>query len=253
MLATYDELWALGWKSQLERMMVEYFETYESETNKVLDWGYAARMVIQFFYQLQRAAQSPNDGIKFRGSTRVLVKNERLHIPQDWVDFIHEAFIPYCVDAFSTESLWTWCQKKLVIPPLPIFGVGKRAVQDKGKKVVVGNGTPDTQKGKADHKAKPVKSAPPPSTTKYCVVDAFKFVGIKGVLDERSTKLCKAGECKFTHVSEVPPKTYGHGAVFSGVNSALSRQSVTVKDAWHGAMQGRGRELFHGPFVNESR
>jgi hypothetical protein len=94
-----------------ERMMVEYFETYESETNKVLDWGYAARMVIQLFYQLQRAAQSPNDGIKFRGSTKVLVKNERLHIPQDWVDFIHEAFIPYCVDAFSTKSLWTWCQK----------------------------------------------------------------------------------------------------------------------------------------------
>ena len=83
------------------------------------------------------------------------------------------------------------------------------------------------------------------------MVDAFKFVGIKGVLDERSTKLCKTGECKFTHVSEVPPKTYGHGAVLSGVNSALSRQSGTVKDAWYGAMQGRGRELFHGPFVNE--
>ena len=104
--------------------MVEYFETYESVTNKILDWGYAARMVIQFFYQLQRAAQSPNDGIKFRGS---MVKNERLHIPQDWVDFVHEAFIPYCADAFSTESLWSWCQKKLVIPPLPIFGVGKRS------------------------------------------------------------------------------------------------------------------------------
>ena len=119
------------------------------------------------------------------------MKNERLHIPQDWVDFIHEAFIPYCVNAFSTECLWSWCQKKLVIPPLPIFGVGKRAVQDRGKKVGVGSGTPDTQKGKADHKAKPVKSVPPPSTTKYCVVDAFKFVGIKGVLDERSTKLAR--------------------------------------------------------------
>ena len=61
-----------------------------------------------------------------------------------------------------------------------------------------------------------LKSAQPPSTTKYCVVDAFKFVGIKGVFDERSTKLCKTGECKFTHVSEVPPKMYGHRAVFSG-------------------------------------
>jgi hypothetical protein len=26
---------------------------------------------------------------------------ERLHTPQDWVDFVHEAFIPYCVDAQS--------------------------------------------------------------------------------------------------------------------------------------------------------
>ena len=53
--------------------MVKYFESYESVTNTIHDWGYSARMVFQFFYQLQRAAQSPNDGIKFRGSTRVLL------------------------------------------------------------------------------------------------------------------------------------------------------------------------------------
>ena len=45
MLTTY-ELWALGWRPQLERMMVEYFESYESVTNKILDWVYAARMVM---------------------------------------------------------------------------------------------------------------------------------------------------------------------------------------------------------------
>ena len=61
------------------------------------------------------------------------MKNERLCTPQDWVDFAHEAFVPYCVDAFSTESLRSWCQKKLVIPSLPISGMGKRAVPDKGK------------------------------------------------------------------------------------------------------------------------
>ena len=67
MLATYDELWALGWKSQLERMMVEYFETYESETNKVLDWGYAARMVISSFINSSEQLNPPTMVSSFEG------------------------------------------------------------------------------------------------------------------------------------------------------------------------------------------
>jgi hypothetical protein len=55
--------------------------------------------------------------------------------------------------------------------------VGTRAVPDKGKKVEVGNGDSDAQK---------TKEAPSQFTTKYCV------------LDERSTKLCNIGECKFS-------------------------------------------------------
>lgn len=44
---------------------------------------------------------------------------------------------------------------------------------------------------------KPTKVVPQ-STTKFCVVDAFKFMGITGVLDEKSLKACKGGECVFT-------------------------------------------------------
>ena len=44
---------------------------------------------------------------------------------------------------------------------------------------------------------KPTKVVPQ-STTKFCVVDAFKFIGITGVLDEKSLKAYKGGECVFT-------------------------------------------------------
>ena len=46
MLSTYDDLWALGWKHRLEHLMVDYFEGFEAFTNRTLDWGFAARMVM---------------------------------------------------------------------------------------------------------------------------------------------------------------------------------------------------------------
>ena len=53
MLTTYDELWGLDWKRELEPLMVHYFENFESTTDRIIDWSFAARTVIQFFYLVQ--------------------------------------------------------------------------------------------------------------------------------------------------------------------------------------------------------
>ena len=55
MLATYEDLW----------MMTGYFERFEANENRFLDWAFAARHVMEFFYQLQRAAQQPKVGVVF--------------------------------------------------------------------------------------------------------------------------------------------------------------------------------------------
>ena len=63
MLTTYDQLWGLGWKQHLEPIMVDYFENFESSTNTIIDWNFAAKTMILLFYLVQRAAHSPTKGI----------------------------------------------------------------------------------------------------------------------------------------------------------------------------------------------
>ena len=65
MLTTYDELWGLGWKRQMEPVMVQYFEDFESTTDRVIDWSFAARTIIQYFYLVQRAAHATYGGYHF--------------------------------------------------------------------------------------------------------------------------------------------------------------------------------------------
>ena len=60
MLVTYEELWMLEWRESLESMMTGYFERFEANENRFLD-------VMEFFYQLQRAAQQPKVGVVFAG------------------------------------------------------------------------------------------------------------------------------------------------------------------------------------------
>jgi len=71
MLATYS----------LESMMTGYFEHFEANENRFLDWAFAARHVMEFFYQLQRAAQQPTVGVVFAGRPHPLVFAEELQDP----------------------------------------------------------------------------------------------------------------------------------------------------------------------------
>ena len=41
----------LEWREQLESMMTGYFERFEANENRFLDWAFAARHVMEFFYQ----------------------------------------------------------------------------------------------------------------------------------------------------------------------------------------------------------
>jgi len=84
MLATYEELWMLEWRESLESMMTGYFERLEANENRFLDWAFAARHVMEFFYQLQRAAQQPRVGVVFAGHPRPLVLADELPDPRQW-------------------------------------------------------------------------------------------------------------------------------------------------------------------------
>jgi hypothetical protein len=126
MLVTYEELWMLEWRDSLELMMTGYFERFEANENRFLDWAFAAWHVMEFFYQLQRAAQQPKVGVVFTGRPRPLVIAEELRDPQAVVDFIRVTFRPYCDAVFKTESLWVWEQNKALLPQPAIFGVGAK-------------------------------------------------------------------------------------------------------------------------------
>ena len=95
MLATYEELWMLEWREQLESMMTGYFERFEANENRFLDWAFAARHVMEFFYQLQQAAQQPKVGVVFAVRPRPLVLVEELQNPQAMEDFIKVSFRLY--------------------------------------------------------------------------------------------------------------------------------------------------------------
>ena len=72
----------LEWREQLESMMTGYFERFEANENRFLDWAFAARHVMEFFYQLQRTVQQPKVGVVFAGRPRPLVLAEELQNPQ---------------------------------------------------------------------------------------------------------------------------------------------------------------------------
>ena len=110
--------------------MFHYFENVESSTDRIIDWSFAARTVIQFFYLVQRAAHAPTEGITFRGVSTPLVAEGRLNYPRD---FIHDTFRPYVDDAFNVNALWNWFQKKAMITPPPIFGIHKTEVDGGGQ------------------------------------------------------------------------------------------------------------------------
>ena len=63
LFTTYDELWGLGWKKELGPTYVEFLEQYELKQSVRLDWHYASRVVLYFFYHLQEAARLPRTGI----------------------------------------------------------------------------------------------------------------------------------------------------------------------------------------------
>ena len=252
MLSTYDELWALGWKRSLEPLMVEYFENFEAFTNRSLDWGFASRMVMQYFYLLQCAAQNPDEGIRFNGRSVELVPSTRLKTPGDWLDFIVESFVPFCEASFSQDEMYNWNQRKLIQPAIVIYGAGqaRHPPKGKGKAGGVGNGAPDTTKAGTEHKEKPGKETIT-STVKFCVGDVFKHLGISSSMDATAKGACRGPKCTYTHTSACAARTYGHAAVFNGISAAIKHHSDSAKEAWAKAMQGRGRDLFQKPFGGE--
>ena len=67
LFTTCDELWGLGWKKELGPTYIEFLEQYELKQSVRLDWHYASRVVLYFFYHLQEAARLPRTGIVMMG------------------------------------------------------------------------------------------------------------------------------------------------------------------------------------------
>ena len=133
-----------------------------------------------------------------------LVADGRLTTPRQWRDFIRDTFRPYVDDAFNENALWNWFQKKAMLTPLPVFGTHKTVTPGKAKSTGVGNGAPDTTKAGGAVAAKMAKTAavPTPSKLKFCLVDAFEYLGISDSLDATTKGRCRDPDCRFTHVSE---------------------------------------------------
>ena len=90
---------------------------------------------------------------------------------------------------------------------------------------------------------------------KFCVRDAFQFVGIpEGTLDGTKVKKCGGASCQYTHVSSGSNRMYVHKDVFAGVLAAITRSEATVKKAWVDAMseKGGGEKLFKKPYANKA-
>ena len=181
MLSTYDDLWALGWKKHLEHLMVGYFEGFEAFTNRTLDWGFAARMVMQYFHLLQRAALQPDVGIRFNG----------LVVTYLWTSSWNPSY-------HFARRRSNWNQKKLIQPAIVIFGSGhtRRPPKGKGKAGGEGNGAPDTTKVVTESKERPANEAPQ-STTRFCLGDAFKYLGITGSLDATAKGAYRGHSCQW--------------------------------------------------------
>ena len=128
-------------------------------------------------------------------------------------------------------------------------GMHKTVTPGKAKAKGVGNGAPDTTMASGAVQVKKVKIAamPTTSTIKFCLANAFTYLGIPEALDEATMGRCRGEACKFTHVSGAPARTYGHVAVSAGVTTWLTDKDT--KAAWLTAMRGKGREVFHGPYA----
>jgi len=136
-----------------------------------------------------------------------------------------------------------------MLTPPPVFGTHKTVTPGKAKSTGVGNGAPDTTKAGGAVAAKKAKTAavPTSSTLKFCLVDAFEYLGISDSLDATTKGRCRGPDCRFTHVSEGATRKYGHVAVSAGITPLISENKAAT-DAWVKAMKGRGREVFHGPY-----
>ena len=251
---TYDELWGVSWKRSLEATYVEYLERFELVHATGIDWHYASRVVLSFFHHLQEAARLPTTGISMMGQTAPVIKDVRIPTPDDWVPFMLEAFIPFCEGYFSTDQVWSWVNKKCSVPPQQFCrAVGKqRNVPGKGAGVVTGgqsSSSSSSSSGREKGKGGSTSGSP---TLKFCIVDAFQYVGVDvdKVLEGKTLQNCGGDSCKFVHVSA--GVQYIHKDVFVGVLGAISKMEKKVKTAWLTAMAGQGEKLFKKPFANKA-
>jgi len=257
LLLTYDDLWGVGWKTALEQKMVDFLEGFELTNNIRLEWGYVSRVVLFFFYQLQQAAQQPNQVQNMKGQSGPLVAAATLHNPGEWISFMSEAFVPFCTAYFAVDEIWRWDTKKLSEKPARPFGMESiRAVTVKATTSTGGGGgkstksddkTSTTDDGSSSSKRAKTSGTDSPKL-KFCIVDAFQFLGIKNALDEKVIKGCTAASCKFLHVSRKAKGHYEHQVVFQSIMTAISRSDGKVKDAWKAAMRGKGEDMFAPPF-----
>ena len=87
---------------------------------------------------------------------------------------------------------------------------------------------------------------------KFCIADAFQYVGIpvESVLEGNTLQNCGGASCKFVHVSAGFQCI--HKEVFVGVLGAISKMGKKVKTAWLTAMAGQGEKLFKKPYANKA-
>ena len=106
---------------------------------------------------------------------RVSLFGEWLLYHRQWRDTLR----PYIDDAFNTDALWNWFQKKAMVTPPPIFGIHKTVTPGKAKAKGIGNGAPDTTKASGAVQVKKAKIAAVPTTsaTKFCLANAFQYLG----------------------------------------------------------------------------
>ena len=251
---TYDELWDLNWKKELGPTYVEFLEQYEEDHSVRLDWHYASRVVLYFFYHLQEAARLPRTGLVMMGQDAPLVRAERIKEPEDWVPFMLEAFIPFCSHYFSGDQTWGWSTKKLALPPQQFYSVGSKDRTMKKSGGSTGGGGSSSSSSSSGTGVQ-VESGVNSPKLRFCVRDAFQFVGIpEGTLDGTKVKKCGGASCQYTHVSSGSSRMYSHKDVFAGVFQAINRAEAPVKKAWLDAMSeaGGGEKLFKKPYANKA-
>lgn len=141
-----------------------------------LDWHYASRIVLYFFYHLQEAARLPRTGIVMMGQDAPLVRAERLVGPDDWVPFMLEAFTPFCSYYFLHDQTWGWSTNKLALPQQQFYRAGSKPRT--GQKSSGGGGS--SSSATAPGTEVTVESEATSSKLKFCVSDAFTFIGSTG-------------------------------------------------------------------------